>query len=238
MVCLLGVEKDQSAGPAAHPIQYQVGFPIRFAETWLEPTCKGVAIDPQRSSAQSACCNAACVPWQARIRVAMLSGSSFLSHFNPRASRPVQKSLEVEARETIVWPHTDMCRESSDRSFIISLHQLYRFQIAGGYRTVVELYPQRLERADGLGPAFQHKVPDQPPAKVWHSCRERSTHAKAGSELLVGSFQPRRSVDGVAISRVFKEPPTPEVADNRRSRMHTNPCDPHCNAFLTPVVAD
>ena len=31
MVCLLGVEKNQSAGAAAHPIQYQVGFPIRFA---------------------------------------------------------------------------------------------------------------------------------------------------------------------------------------------------------------
>ena len=29
-----------------HPVQYQVGFPIRLAETWLAPTCKGVANDP------------------------------------------------------------------------------------------------------------------------------------------------------------------------------------------------
>jgi hypothetical protein len=89
----------------------------------------------------------------------------FLPQFNPRASRPVQKSLEVETCETIVRPHPDMCRVSSDRSFVINLHQLYRFQIAGGYSTVVLLDPERFERAANLGPAFQHKVPDQPPAE-------------------------------------------------------------------------
>ena len=63
------------------------------------------------------------------------------------------------------------------------------------------LYPERFERAQGLGPAFEHKVPNQPPSKVWHPCRERSTNANASSEVLIGSFQPRRGVDGVDDAR-------------------------------------
>ena len=34
MVCLLGVEKDQSAGAAAHPIQYQVGFSRQYGDSY------------------------------------------------------------------------------------------------------------------------------------------------------------------------------------------------------------
>jgi hypothetical protein len=111
----------------------------------------------------------------------------------------------METCETIVWPRSDVRRESSDRSFIVSFQQLYRFKIAAGCGAVVLFYPQRLERADGLGPTFQHKVTDQPPPKVRHSCRERATNANARSEVLVGSFQPRRSVDGVAIGVSSKD---------------------------------
>ena len=43
---ILDAEKDQSAGSRRASRPYQVGYPIRFAQTWLAPTCTGVANDP------------------------------------------------------------------------------------------------------------------------------------------------------------------------------------------------
>lgn len=144
----------------------------------------------------------------------------------------------METRETILWPHSDVCRKSSDRSFIVSLQQLYRLKIAAGCRTVVLLDPQRLERTDGLGPASQHKVPDQPPPKLRHPCRERRADANAGSEVFVGGFQPRRGIDGVAMRRLFKEPLTTEISNYRRTGVHADARDAERNPFFKPAAPE
>jgi hypothetical protein len=49
--------------------------------------------------------------------------------------------------------------------------------------------------------------------------------------LLVGSFQPRRNVDGVAIGRVVEEAPATKIADDRRSGMNANARNTQRNAL-------
>jgi hypothetical protein len=55
--------------------------------------------------------------------------------------------------------------------------------------------------------------------------------------LLVGGFQPCRHVDGIAIGGVVEEATAAEVADDRRSGMNTDTCDPSAIPLL-PALAE
>ena len=56
--------------------------------------------------------------------------------------------------------------------------------------------------------------------------------------MLVGSFQSRRNVDGVAIGCVVEEAPATEIADDRRSGMNANARDTQRNALFVTAFAE
>jgi hypothetical protein len=67
---------------------------------------------------------------------------------------------------------------------------------------------------------------------------ERCAGAYARAELLVGSFQSRRNVDGVAIGCVVEEAPTTKIADDRRSGMDANARDTQRDALFMTACAE
>ena len=52
---------------------------------------------------------------------------------------------------------------------------------------------------------------------------ERRADADAGAKLLVGAFEPRRDIDGVAIGGVVEKMAAAEGADDRRPGMRADP---------------
>ena len=98
--------------------------------------------------------------------------------------------------------------------------------------------PQRLEGTKGFRSAPQQKVSHRTAPEVLYLCREDCADANAGAELLVGCFQPRRNVDGVAIGCVVEEAAAPEIADDRRSCMNTDTGNSQRDALLVPALAE
>ena len=106
-------------------------------------------------------------------------------------------------------------------------------------RWIAELpVTEGLEGAKGFRPSSQHEVAHRTAPEVFYLGREDCADANAAAELLVGSFQTRRDVDGVAIGRVVEEPAAAEVADNRWTGMNADPCDPQCDPIFVPTFAE
>ena len=78
------------------------------------------------------------------------------------------------------------------------------------------LNAQRFECVQRLTLAPENEITNRPAAELSRLRRESSAYAYAGAELLVGCFQTRRDVDGIAISRVVEEAATAEITDDRR----------------------
>ncbi len=58
------------------------------------------------------------------------------------------------------------------------------------------------------------------------------------AKIFVGSLQPRRDVDRIAIGRVVEESSTAEIAHNRRPGMSTNPRDAERNSFFATTLLE
>jgi hypothetical protein len=160
-----------------------------------------------------------------------------LVHNDPRAGRTVQQPLEVKAGELIVGVFPNMSRKGGHRTGIA------RFQLGKGLKITlcrgifVLLASKGLKSAQSFRPAPQNKVADRSAPEPFHPRRERRTDACAGAELLVGSFQSRRNVYGVAIGCVIEEATATEIADDRRPCMNTNTCDSQRDAFFVLALA-
>ena len=82
--------------------------------------------------------------------------------------------------------------------------------------------PKGLEDTHRLRFSAEQEIADRTSAEILHSPGDHCTSADAGAELLVGSLEPRGSVDGVAIGRVFEEPAASEIPYDGRSCVHAN----------------
>src|ERR1700722_391875 len=70
---------------------------------------------------------------------------------------------------------------------------------------------KRLKGPQRLAAPTQHKIADRPASKLLCAVSDRGADANMRSEKLVGSLQPRRRVDSVAISGVVEETAAAEV---------------------------
>ena len=84
-------------------------------------------------------------------------------------------------------------------------------------------------------PLEQGRLPVGP--GTLHLRREDCADTYARAELLVGIFQSRRNVYGIAIGRVVEEATATEIADDRRACMNTDPCNSQRDVFFAPTLA-
>ncbi len=87
-----------------------------------------------------------------------------------------------------------------------------------GSRRRERLLLERLIGPQRLAPSAQDDVADRPALEIHRGLRDRLADADTRAEMLVGGFQPRRGVDGVAVGGVVEEVATAEIADQRRAR--------------------
>ena len=144
----------------------------------------------------------------------------------------------MEARQLIAGVFAHMRRKGRDRTGVARFQLGKGLQITLGRGVLILLDPQRLEGAQGFRPAPQQQVAYRPAVEVLHFCREDRADANAGAELLVGGFQSRGDVDGVAIGRVVEEAAAAEIADDRRSGMNADACGAQRDSFLVPALAE
>src|SRR5262245_17714719 len=96
---------------------------------------------------------------------------------------------------------------------------------------------ERLEGTQALGFASQHKVADRSAAEIPCARSDHRAGTDTSAQQFVGSLQPRRYVDRIAIGRVVEEAAPAEIADNSRSRMHTDSGDAERDALFVPAIA-
>ena len=89
-----------------------------------------------------------------------------------------------------------------------------------------------------LNPTSEQKVTDRPPPKILHRFCKGRAYTNAGAELLVGGFEPRRNVDGVAVSGIVEEPATAEISDDRWSRMDSDTRYPQRDTLFLAAFAE
>jgi hypothetical protein len=128
----------------------------------------------------------------------------------------------VKAGELIIGVPPNMRCNGSHRAGIARFQFGKRLKITLRRGVFVLCIPKGFESTQSLYPTPQNKVPDWSASELFHPRRERCTGAYARAELLVGSFQSRRNVDGVAIGCVVEEAPATKIADDRRSGMNAN----------------
>src|SRR5262245_1070281 len=96
---------------------------------------------------------------------------------------------------------------------------------------------ERFEGTQALGFASQHEVTDRSAAEILGARGDHRAGTDAGAQLFVGSLQPRRHVDRIAIGCVVEEAAPAEIADNSRSGMHTDSGDAERDALFVPAIA-
>src|SRR4029077_275460 len=122
----------------------------------------------------------------------------------------------MEAGERVVGVFTDMRRKCRHRTGIARFQLGVPLDVTSGRGSLILLDAQRFECAQRLTLAPENEITHRPAVELSRLRRERSAYAYAGAELLVGCFQTRRNVDGIAISRVVEKAATAEIADDRR----------------------
>ena len=153
-------------------------------------------------------------------------GPSALFHGNPRACRAIQETLEVEARKRILRLLANVGCKGCDRSGITCFQLGERVDIALRGRVFVLFGPKRFQSTNGFRPTSEHQVSNRAPLKAGCFVCECRTHADAGAKLLVGGFEPRGNINGIAIGRVVEEAASSKIPDDCRSRMNADPSDP------------
>ena len=143
----------------------------------------------------------------------------------------------MKARELIVRPFTYMHRERGDRARIIALQFRKCFQVAVCRGIFVLAYLQRLKRTKTLRFTPKHEVTNWATTKTLRLGSKFCTDTNAGAKLLIGGFQSRRDVNGIAVGGVIEKPAATKVSDDRRSRVSPNPRNPQLDSFLVAAVA-
>src|SRR6516165_8878629 len=131
-----------------------------------------------------------------------------------------------------------MRRKGRHRAWVSGLQEGKCLLIAFRYGLVASPDLKWLESPDRLGSAAQDQVTDRSAAKVLHPIGESCTDQNAGAKLLIGDLQPRRHVNGVAISRIVEETASAEIADDCGPGMSSDACNPHSNTLLLPAFAE
>jgi len=144
----------------------------------------------------------------------------------------------VKARELIISVPPNMRRKGSHRAGIACFQFGKRLKITLRRGVFVLCIPKGFESTQSLHPTPQNKVPDRSASELFYPRRERCTGAYARAELLVGGFQSRRNVDGVAMGCVVEEAPATKIADDRRSGMDANARDAQRDALFMTACAE
>ena len=161
-----------------------------------------------------------------------------LVHNDPRAGRTVQQPLEVKAGKLIIGVLANMRCKGCHRAGIAGFQLGKRLQITLRRGIFVLLASKGLKSSQSFCPTPQNKVADRSAPEILHLRRERRADADAGAELLVGGFQSRRNVDGVAIGCVVEEATATEITDDRRPGMNTDPRDSQRDTLFVPALAE
>src|ERR1700747_1735949 len=119
-----------------------------------------------------------------------------------------------------------MRRKGRHRGWVSGVQEGKRLLIAFGYGLATSPDLKWLESTDGLGSTAQDQVNDRSAAKVLHPIGESRTDQNAGAKLLIGDFQPRRHVNGIAKSRIVEETASAEIADDCGPGMGSDACNP------------
>ena len=161
-----------------------------------------------------------------------------LIHRNSRPGRSIQESPQVEGRKLIFRVLANVACESGNCTRIgrFELGKRIHITFCGG--TIILIYAKGFKRTHRLGSPSQHKVTDRPPTEIFHSLRESRAHTNASAELLVGGFEPRRNVDGIAIGGVVEESTSPEITDYCWSRVDPNTRYPQRDALFLATFAE
>ena len=143
----------------------------------------------------------------------------------------------MEAGERVVGVFTDMRRKGRHRTGIAGFQLGVGLDITSGRGSLIFLNAQRLECAQRLSLAPENEITHRPAAELSRLGRERSADAYAGAELLVGSFQTRRDIDGIAISRIVEEAATAEITDDSRPGVNADAGYSQRNSLAAPTLA-
>ena len=160
-----------------------------------------------------------------------------LVHRNSRPGRSIQELPEVEGRKLIPRVLANVACERGNRTRIARFQLGERVHITFCGGAIVLIFAKRLESTHCLYPASQHKVTDRPTTEILHRFCESRAYTNAGAESLVGGFEPRRNVDGIAVGSVVKESTSPEIADYCRSRMDPKTRYAQCDALFLAAFA-
>ena len=161
-----------------------------------------------------------------------------LVHRNSRPGRSIQESPEVEGRKLILRVLANVACERGNCARIGRFELRKRIHIIFCGGAIILFDPKGFERTHRLDSPSQHKVTDRPPTEIFHCHRESRAHTNASAELLVGGFEPRRNVDGIAIGGVVEESTSPEIADYRWSRVDPNSRYPQRDALFLATFAE
>lgn len=121
----------------------------------------------------------------------------------------------MEARELILGMLADVRCESGSYTRSAQFQPAKGIQITLGCRILKLFSPHWLERTQRFGFTTQNKVADRPAVKSIDLARKRRANTNPGPEVFVGSLEPRRNIDGVAVCGVVEEALSAEVADDR-----------------------
>jgi hypothetical protein len=144
----------------------------------------------------------------------------------------------VKAGELIISAFANMRCKGRHRTGIAGFQLGKRLEITLCRWIFVLRASKGLNCTQSLRPTPQNKVAHRSAPELFHLRRQCCTDTYAGAELLVGSFQPRRNVYGIAVGRVVEEAAAAEIADDRRPCMNTDTCDSQRNSFLVPTLAE
>src|ERR1700735_5236425 len=135
-----------------------------------------------------------------------------LFQLNTRTFSAVQQPSQVKDSKCIAGMRPDQrCKGRHGRA--VSGFELgERLTILRRRRSVESRLRQRFVSPQRLAAPAQHQITDRPATKLLCAVSDRGSDANMCPKKLVGSLQPRRRVDGVAISGVVEETAAAEVA--------------------------
>ena len=89
-----------------------------------------------------------------------------------------------------------------------------------------------------LAAAPQHQISDRAAAKFLHATDHSRADTDPRAEPLVGIFEPRGRVHGVAVGGVVEQPPAAKIADQRRAGMDPKAGDAEFHVLRVPAFAE
>jgi hypothetical protein len=192
------------------------------------------SVDPSQSASLAATLERLLAPNDSR----RFTFIPHLFHGDLCAGCAVQQSFQVKAGKLIIGIFADMPGEGRDCACVARFQFGECFEITLCRRKVVLFWRQGLESAKRIRTPPQQKVADRSATEILGFRRDGRADASAGPELLVGNFQPRGDVDGVAIGGVVEEAAAAEITNDRRASMHSDPRNAQPDVIFLPARAE